>query len=74
MDKKKYTPTKQEIAEIHDKLAPVEKDPNELLKTFLKDNNLVLNVSAISDDNSFVAGRGFVLTEKPLLVISVKYK
>ena len=68
MDKKKFTPKQEVVTQT----PPT--DPNELLQTFLKDNNLVLTVSAISDNNSYVVGQGFILTEKPLLVIKVKYK
>lgn len=49
-------------------------DPNELLNTFLNENNLVLTTSAISDNNSYIQGKGFVLTKSPLLVVGAEYK
>lgn len=55
-------------------LNPVKVDPNDLLQQFLKENNLVLSVSAIDSDNSYIAKQGFVLTDRPLLIVSVKYK
>jgi len=48
-------------------------DPNQLLHYFLENNNLKLTVTAIEDENPFV-GTGFILTQKPLLKISVEYK
>lgn len=48
-------------------------DPNSLLHTFLEQNNLKLTIEAIESENPFV-GNGFILTDKPLLKISVSYK
>jgi len=67
MDKKKGSP-KQEVVS-----AP-RVDSNTLLNSFLVENNLILEVSAISDDNSYVEGKGFVLTDKPLLIVSARYR
>lgn len=69
MDKKKITPQKPVLSQNPSKV-----DPNDLLQEFLKNNNLVLSVSAIDSDNSYIAKQGFLLTDKPLLVVSVKYK
>lgn len=56
-------------------IGPINKpNPNELLNQFLQDNNLKLTVAALDQENPFVPNRGFVLTEKPLLVVSVEYK
>jgi len=52
---------------------PPPADPNQLLHYFLESNNLRLTVTAIEDENPFV-GTGFILTQKPLLKISVEYK
>lgn len=67
MDKKKGSPKPQVVD------AP-RVDSNTLLNSFLIENNLILEVSAISDDNSYVEGKGFVLTDKPLLIVSARYR
>lgn len=48
-------------------------DANTLLFRFIKDNNIALNVEVLDEQASF-AGDGFVLTDKPLLKITAKYK
>lgn len=67
MDKKKGSP-KTEV------VSTPRVDSNTLLNSFLVENNLILEVSAISDDNSYVEGKGFVLTDKPLLIVSARYR
>lgn len=67
MDKKKSSP-KPEV------VSTPRVDSNTLLNSFLVENNLILEVSAISDDNSYVEGKGFVLTDKPLLIVSARYR
>lgn len=76
MDKRtKITPQKQaEVKPVVGYDINTPPDPNDLLQTFLKENNLVLTVSAISDNNSYISKQGFILTDKPLLLVSVKYK
>jgi hypothetical protein len=49
-------------------------DPNQLLFTLLKEHKLKLSVSALSQENPFIENKGFVLTEKPLLVVSAAYE
>lgn len=49
-------------------------DPNIHLYQWLIDNNYELSVDAMSDKNPFLDGKGFVLTDKPLLVVTVKKK
>lgn len=49
-------------------------DPNIHLYQWLSDNNYELSVDAMSEKNPFLDGRGFVLTDKPLLVVTVKKK
>jgi len=69
---RKTTPKKAETVKL---VEPTTKpDANDLLNTFLNDNDITLKVSAISDQNSYVPGQGFVLTDKPLLVVSAIYK
>lgn len=71
MDKRKNNPTSPKSAET---ITHVTADPNQLLNTFLTENNLLLTVDALSDGNSYIEGKGFVLTDKPLLIITAKYK
>lgn len=52
--------------------SPIE--PNIHLYQFLNDNNYELSVGALTNTNPFIDGKGFVLTEKPLLVVSVRRK
>lgn len=52
---------------------PQKPDPNQLLHDLLEANNLKLTLSALNDANPFV-GTGFVLTDKPLLVVGATYK
>jgi len=47
-------------------------DANQLLYTFLKNNNLRLTVEVFEGENPYV-GDGFILTDKPLLKIVAKY-
>jgi len=56
-----------------DLLVEQEKDPNTLLHDFLEENSLKLTVEAVVGDNPFI-GTGFILTDKPLLKVSVSYK
>jgi len=49
-------------------------DPNTAFNKWLTDNNYEVSVDALSDKNPFLEGKGFVLTDKPLLVITVKKK
>lgn len=53
--------------------APLE-NPNQLLHRLLEENNLNLTVTALSDSNPFIENTGFVLTDKPLLVVTASYK
>lgn len=69
MDKRKSNPTKTLL-----EVTAHTTDPNELLNAFLVDNKLVLSVTAISDENSYIKGQGFVLTDRPLLVVTATYK
>ena len=55
-----------------DKTTPI--DPNIHLYQFLNDNDYEINVEALTAANPFIEGAGFVLTEKPLLVIKVTKK
>lgn len=61
---------------MHESLSDITtppENPNQLLHKLLEDNGLVLTVSAISDNN-YIEGAGYVLTDKPLLVVTAKYK
>lgn len=49
-------------------------DPNTHLHQWLRDNNYQIQVEALTENNPFVDGKGFVLTDKPLLVVTVKKK
>lgn len=49
-------------------------EPNVHLHQFLNDNGYELSVDALTEKNPFLEGRGFVLTDKPLLVVTVKKK
>lgn len=48
--------------------------PDAHLQQFLKENNYELSVDALTNENPYLEGKGFVLTDKPLLVITVKKK
>ena len=48
-------------------------EPNKLLHRLLTDNNLKIKVAALSEENPFI-GNGFVLTDRPLLVVKAEYK
>lgn len=48
--------------------------PDAHLQQFLTENNYELSVDALTNTNPYLEGKGFVLTDKPLLVISVKKK
>jgi len=48
--------------------------PNELLYQFLEMNHLKLVVTVIEGETPFIGERGFVLTDKPLLVVSAVIK
>ena len=51
----------------------LQSDPNILLNNFLKDNNLKLVLKTFdAGENPFIED-GFILTDKPLLKISVEY-
>lgn len=47
-------------------------DPNVLLNDFLIQNNLKINIEGIDGENPFI-GNGFILTDRPILKISVSY-
>lgn len=49
-------------------------DPNTHLNQWLTDNNYEITVEALTEHNPFLEGKGFVLTDKPLLVVTVKRK
>lgn len=49
-------------------------DPNLHLHEWLKENNYQIKVEALTENNPFLEGKGFVLTDKPLLVVTVKKK
>lgn len=67
MDKKKTSPREE-------KKVVSQPDPNILLNDFLNAHGLTISVSALTNDNAFIEGKGFVLTDKPLLIISAQYK
>ena len=73
MDKKKIDPKGTKTATL---VKPTPLEPNELLNSFLEDNNLVLTVTAVTQEggNSYIKGQGFVLTDKPLLLVTAKNK
>ena len=70
MDKKKYTPSKQEIVEVHDKLTPPTptENPNQLVYNFLKENKLRMKVEAVDPSEGFI-GNGFLLVDRPTLKV-----
>lgn len=49
-------------------------DPNQHLFQFLQENGYQLKVEALSNENPFIDNKGFVLTDRPLLVVSVSRK
>lgn len=61
---------KKEVMEEKNDLLP---DPNKLLYEFLTENNLKLVVSTFEQGDTPFVGTGFVLTDKPLLKITVEY-
>ncbi len=71
MDEPVIQPTTEEPQVTTGEILP---DPNEHLHKFLQENNYQLDVTALSDKNPFIAGGGFVLTDKPLLVVTVTRK
>jgi len=57
-----------------DGVAEASLPPNELLYQFLEMNHLKLVVTVIEGETPFIGERGFVLTDKPLLVVSAVIK
>lgn len=49
-------------------------DPNAHFHQWLTLNNYEVSVDALSDKNPYLEGKGFVLTDKPLLVVTIKKK
>lgn len=49
-------------------------DPNLHFYQWLNDNNYEFSIDALPQDNPLLEGKGFVLTDRPLLVFSVKRK
>lgn len=49
-------------------------DPNAHLQQFLADNDYELSVGALAERTPFLDNKGFIMTDKPLLVISAKKK
>jgi len=49
-------------------------DPNIHFYQWLNDNNYKVSVEALTEETPFLAEKGFVLTDKPLLVVSIKKK
>lgn len=57
-----------------DAISAMIEDPNRLLYRLLEENNLKIDVTALDETNPFIDGKGFVLTERPLLIVTAKYK
>lgn len=49
-------------------------DPNAHFHQWLTENKYAVSVDALSDTNPYLEGKGFVLTDKPLLVVTIKKK
>lgn len=53
---------------------PTELDPNVHLYQWLNDNNYELTLDSLVGKNPFLSGQGFVMTDRPLLVVKVTKK
>lgn len=49
-------------------------DPNTHFQQWLTMNHYELSVDALADNNPYLEGKGIVLTDKPLLVVTIKRK
>lgn len=49
-------------------------DPNVLFYQWLQDNNFAVVIDSINEKTPYLDSRGIVLTDKPLLVVTIKKK
>lgn len=49
-------------------------DPNAHFQQWLTMNNYELSLDALSDKNPYVEGKGYIFTDKPVLVMTIKKK
>lgn len=49
-------------------------DPTTHFQQWLAENNYQIHIEALTENNPFLQGKGFVLTDKPLLVVTIKKK
>lgn len=47
-------------------------DPNDHFNQWLIENKYKVSIEALTDKNPYLKGKGYVLTDKPLLVVTIR--